>query len=150
MSPQKPPELPPELRAMPIPRIDPRSGVPVYKQMLEQMEHLIASGQLPPGAQLVSVRQLAGDLKVNPMTVSKVYTRLELSGLVERRPGIGLFVAEGVELKSARLRLGALERPMRDVVLQALNLHVKRTEVVKLLGEVWEQLEPKGRGDGKR
>src|SRR5258708_1298253 len=81
--------------------------------ILEQLKNQILSGQLASGTQLTSVRDLSAHLKVNPMTVSKVYSMLETEGLVERRPGIGLFVADGA-LRGDRTRLALLERSLHE------------------------------------
>jgi GntR family transcriptional regulator len=72
--------------------IHPTSGVPIYRQLMDQIRALIASGRLPVGALLPSVRQLAEDLEVNMMTISKAYARLEGDGLVERDRGVGMRV----------------------------------------------------------
>ena len=73
--------------------IDHHSGVPIYRQVIEQIRQQIMAGQLSEGEQLMSVRELAAQLRVNPMTISKAYALLEVEGLVERRRGVGLFAA---------------------------------------------------------
>jgi GntR family transcriptional regulator len=74
--------------------IDPHSGVPVYRQVVEQIRFQIASGLLRPGDELPSTRSLSQELGVNPMTVSKSYQLLEHAGIVTRRAGLPLVVAE--------------------------------------------------------
>ncbi len=73
--------------------IDHHSGVTIYRQVIEQIRQQIMAGRLSEGEQLMSVRELAAQLRVNPMTISKAYALLEVEGLLERRRGIGLFVA---------------------------------------------------------
>jgi len=73
--------------------IDYHSGVPIYRQAMDQIRQQILAGQLAPDQKLDSVRELSTRLKVNPMTISKAYSLLETEGLLERRRGIGLFVA---------------------------------------------------------
>jgi GntR family transcriptional regulator len=73
-------------------QIDTRRGVPLYRQIMDQVTRMIVSGELAEGGQLESVAGLAGRLKINPMTISKAYGYLVEGGLVERRPGVGLFV----------------------------------------------------------
>lgn len=73
-------------------QIDKHSGVPVYRQVMEQVTRQIMTGQLQEMQQVDSVAGLSGLLKVNPMTVSKAYGYLVQEGLLERRAGIGLFV----------------------------------------------------------
>ena len=67
--------------------VDPQSGVPVYRQLMDQIKFHIASGMLQPGDELPSTRLLSSDLGVNPMTISKAYGYLEKEQVVERRPG---------------------------------------------------------------
>ena len=74
-------------------QIDHHSGQPIYRQVMEQIRRQILAGHLGEGEQLASVRELAGQLNVNPMTISKAYSLLEIEGLLERRRGVGLFVA---------------------------------------------------------
>ena len=73
--------------------LDPKSGVPIYRQIQDQIRYGIASGQLCPGEQLPTVRALAVDLSVNPNTVIKAYTELERQGVLTTEQGSGTFVA---------------------------------------------------------
>ena len=68
------------------------SGVPIYRQVIDQVNRQIDRGQLEVGAMLPSVRQLAHELGVNPMTVSRAYSQLESDGVVERKRGVGMVV----------------------------------------------------------
>jgi GntR family transcriptional regulator len=72
--------------------LHPTSGVPIYRQIVDQVRALVAGGQLRPGDLLPSVRQVAQAAEINPMTVSKAYSRLEIEGLVERVRGQGMRV----------------------------------------------------------
>ena len=72
--------------------IDLKSGVPIYRQIIDQVKSAIAMGAIGPGDRLPTVRQLSVDLSVNPNTVSRAYTELELTGLVETHMGSGTFV----------------------------------------------------------
>src|SRR5438552_16722192 len=74
--------------------IDLRSGVPVYRQLIDQVRSGIASGSLTAGDQLPTVRQLAVDLAINPNTVMRAYRELELGGLLETQQGTGTFISE--------------------------------------------------------
>jgi len=73
--------------------IDLHSGVPVYRQLIDQVRGGIASGSLTAGDQLPTVRQLAVDLAINPNTVMRAYRELELGGLLETHQGTGTFIA---------------------------------------------------------
>jgi GntR family transcriptional regulator len=82
--------------------LDSKSGVPIYRQIMDQVRHGIASGRLRPGEQLPTVRALAVELAVNPNTVIKAYSLLEQQGVLTTEQGSGTFVAEtpGMELSS--------------------------------------------------
>ena len=73
-------------------QLDLKSGVPFYRQIIDQVKSAIATGNIEPGDRLPTVRQLSVDLSVNPNTVSRAYTELELTGLVETQMGSGTFV----------------------------------------------------------
>src|SRR6266700_316948 len=79
-----------------VPRfsIDLHSGVPVYRQLIDQVRSGIASGSLTAGDQLPTVRQLAVDLAINPNTVMRAYRELELGGLLETHQGTGTFISD--------------------------------------------------------
>src|SRR5579863_5309583 len=72
--------------------VDPRSGVPIYLQVIEQIKRSVALGILGSGEQLPTVKQLALDLTINPNTVAKAYRELERDGVIETSPGRGSFV----------------------------------------------------------
>src|SRR5262249_60574627 len=74
-------------------KLNPKSGVPIYRQIQDQVRYGIASGRLRPGEQLPTVRGLAVELQVNPNTVIKAYTELERQGVLTTEQGSGTFVA---------------------------------------------------------
>ena len=75
-------------------RLDAHSGVPVYRQLIDQVQAGIASGALNAGEQLPTVRQVAVDLAINPNTVSRAYREMEIRGLLDTQQGTGTFVAD--------------------------------------------------------
>jgi GntR family transcriptional regulator len=87
-------------------RLDLHSGVPVYRQLIDQVRGGIASGLLAVGDQLPTVRQLAVDLSINPNTVVRAYRELEFGGLLESHQGTGTFISaqkmRGAEQERAR------------------------------------------------
>jgi len=74
-------------------RLDLLSGVPVYRQIIDQVQAGIAAGSLPPGHQLPTVRQVAVDLAINPNTVLRAYRELEIRGVLETQQGTGTFIS---------------------------------------------------------
>jgi len=74
-------------------RLDLASGVPVYRQIIDQVLGGIASGNLEPGTQIPTVRQVAVDLAINPNTVVRAYRELEIRGVLETQQGTGTFIS---------------------------------------------------------
>jgi GntR family transcriptional regulator len=75
-------------------QLNEHSGVPVYRQMMDQVQGAIAAGRLKPGDQLPTIRQVAVDLAINPNTVTRAYREMEIRGLLETQQGSGTFIAE--------------------------------------------------------
>ncbi len=96
-------------------QIDTKSGVPFYRQIIEQIKFAVAHGRVGSGDRLPTVRQLAVDLAVNPNTVVRAYRELEIEGVIETQQGSGTFVG------SERPEIDALERRrMLDQILTEL------------------------------
>lgn len=74
--------------------IDATSGVPFYRQIIQQVEMAVADGRLTTGSQLPTVRGLAVDLQVNPNTVARAYNELEIRGIVNTQQGTGTFISD--------------------------------------------------------
>ncbi len=109
------------------------SDVPIYRQLVEQVRRMAASGRVKPGDRLPSVRQLAENLAINPMTISKAYSLLEQSGLLERRRGVGMVLSHETG-RSDNLLQPAIE----ELIMQARQLGISKRELVKQLGAAWE------------
>src|ERR1700719_4600829 len=91
--------------------LDPGSGVPTYLQLVHQVEHALRLGYLVPGDQLPKVRDVVGELAINPNTVLKAYKELETKGLTAGRPGQGTFI-EATLSQVTLPELGGLRRSM--------------------------------------
>jgi GntR family transcriptional regulator len=94
-------------------RVDSGSGVPIYRQLVQQVRRDVMLGRLQPGDQLPSVKEVVDSLSVNPNTVVKAFSELEHQGLVIRRQGVGTFVAAAPPVTSlpvAPKLLGSLAR----------------------------------------
>jgi GntR family transcriptional regulator len=99
--------------------IDLHSGVPVYRQLIDQVRGGIASGSLAPGDQLPTVRQLAVDLAINPNTVMRAYRELELGGLLETHQGTGTFISSKKMEKKPAERERQLSQMAADFAARA-------------------------------
>lgn len=110
-------------------RVFPSSGVPIYRQLMDQVRSLLLGGQLRPGDMLPSVRSVALALEVNPMTVSKAYSLLEAEGVVERVRGTGMRVCPPRFSASERQRLAELDPLLEQVAAKARQLALTRPQV---------------------
>src|SRR5208337_3319190 len=99
--------------------IDLHSGVPVYRQLIDQVRGGIASGSWSAGDQLPTVRQLAVDLAINPNTVMRAYRELELGGLLETHQGTGTFIANKKVEKASAERERQLSQMASEVAARA-------------------------------
>ena len=120
--------------------LNPQSGIPIYRQILEQVRRMVASGQLQSGAELPSVRELAVTHAVNPMTISKAYSMLEAEGLLARNRGKPMTVV-GQARGQSQLpkRLQQIDPLVDQVVLAARQLQLSEAELVKALRRRWEE-----------
>jgi GntR family transcriptional regulator len=120
--------------------LKPHSGVPIYRQLLDQIRRMAASGQLPPGTELPSIRDLALTHAINPMTVSKVYTLLEAEGVLERHRGKPMTVAHPKRTQSpVNKRLEQLEPHVEQAALAGRQLELTEKDVVSALRNAWEK-----------
>ena len=122
--------------------LKPHSGVPIYRQLLDQIRRMAASGQLPPGTELPSIRDLALEHAINPMTVSKVYTLLEAEGVLERNRGKPMTVARPKRAQAPiAKRLEQLEPHVEQVALAARQLELTEKDAVEALQDAWEKID---------
>jgi DNA-binding transcriptional regulator YhcF (GntR family) len=120
--------------------MNPSSGVPVYRQLMDAVRADIASGRQPMDSILPSVRQVAKELEINPMTVSKAYSRLEAEGLVERMPGRGMRVCARRSPGPVAERRRELEPFARQLVDHAYRLGLDSRQVKRVLDPLLEEL----------
>jgi GntR family transcriptional regulator len=112
--------------------IDSHSGVPVFRQIVDQVRFHVAAGMLAPGTELPSTRVLSQELGVNPMTVSKSYALLEAEGLLTRRPGLPLVVSEQSSAAAARERRAQLTALLEPVAVAARQLGISDDEAQEI------------------
>jgi GntR family transcriptional regulator len=113
--------------------VDPRSGVPIYLQIIEQIKRSVALGVLQVGEQLPTVKQLAIDLTVNPNTVARAYRELERDEVIETAPGRGSFVRDGMA-QSPRAAAADIARSAFDAALrEAKSVGLTRDEARELI-----------------
>lgn len=125
-------------RSQPLFVVHASSGVPIYRQLVDQVEALVAGGRLQPGDLVPSVRQVAKALGVNPMTVSKAWSRLEADGVLTRDRGRGMVVARR-ETASLADRREEVQPLVDRAVTHALHLGLTPTQLVALVRESLEE-----------
>ncbi len=120
--------------------VDPHSGVPVYRQIMEQVRFHVASGLMKAGDELPSTRLLSAELGVNPMTISKAYAYLERDGVVERRPGRPLIVSALANGEISGERIEQLKKSLDQAVRAVRQLTISRDEAVRVFSDMLEAL----------
>ncbi|OGO37278.1 MAG: hypothetical protein A2W35_00270 [Chloroflexi bacterium RBG_16_57_11] len=111
-------------------QLDFRSGQPIYLQIVEQIRQMVVSGELRPGDQLPTIRQLATDLRVNFNTVARAYRLLDEAGLISTQHGRGTYVWEAPSTESPQqLRWQGLEGLMNYCIQEALRLGYATGEI---------------------
>jgi len=100
-------------------RLDPQSGVPIYRQIIDQVTGGIAAGTLQEGVQLPTVRQLAVDLSINPNTVIRAYSELEIRGVLTTEQGTGTFIGPPNVARDETERQQLLSRFVAEFVSRA-------------------------------
>jgi GntR family transcriptional regulator len=105
-------------------RIDNASSRPIYHQIIDQIKRDIALGRLKAGEKLPTVRELAGQLVLNPNTISKAYRQLEQDGIIVTRPGAGAFVAELSTNLSRSVRKKLLCEQLELTAVEAVHMQI--------------------------
>lgn len=111
------------------------AGTPIYRQIVDQVRLAVATGNLPPGHAMPSVRALAERLLVNPNTVAKAYSELARDGVLESQQGLGVFVAQKRQIYSKAERLRRLRQAIDAFVHEAVFLDFTADEIKKVMDE---------------
>ena len=110
--------------------LNPSSGMPIYRQLFQQLRQRIVSGQLAAGEQMPSVRELSAELKINLLTVAKVY----------QLRGLGTFVLDGRATRSLTEKRKGIADAVEQVVAEAQHLDLEEAEVVRLIRQRFEAI----------
>lgn len=122
-------------------KLDPHNGIPIYIQLKQAVQYAVATGRYPPGSRLPTVRQLAVSLKINPNTVSRVYSELEREGVVATRQGRGTFVLDtGLPEEAARKEM--LRDMLEGILVRAHELGYSPREVI---AEIQQMVQEEGK-----
>ncbi|MBQ4425692.1 MAG: GntR family transcriptional regulator [Lachnospiraceae bacterium] len=119
-------------------QIDVMSRVPVYEQLISQIEKLVLSGVLLPGTPLPSVRSLSTALSINPNTIQKAYSELNARGVLSSVPGRGAFICENID----RFRREKNQKKLQELEASLLELRqsgVAKEEILPLISAVYKE-----------
>jgi len=119
--------------------LDHQSGVPIYRQIISQILYAVARGDLPPGTQLPTVRQLAVELSVNPNTIIKAYKELEIRGNLETQQGTGTFISNAEVSITPDEKNRVLTALCKDVVGRAGAYGIELGEIIQALKDFKEE-----------
>ena len=121
-------------------QINPSSGVPVYRQIMDQVKYYVVSGTLRRGDQVPSIRAMARRLAVNPTTIVKAYTELEHEGVIDMRQGKGAFVTDSGKQMPRAEREAALRRLASQLAVEAGQMGASGDLVLRLVQDELEQV----------
>jgi GntR family transcriptional regulator len=121
--------------------IDTASRTPICRQLAGQIREAVARGKLQPEQRLPSVRELSRSLVVNPNTIARVYTELEREGVLNTRPGLGVFVANPRADLTRKVRQQRLREAMDKFLTEAVHLGATADEVVTLVTQHVKQFQ---------
>jgi len=122
--------------------IRPSSGVAIYRQIMDQVRAMVAGGTLKSGDLLPSVRQMAADLEINMMTVSKAYAKLEAESIVERVRGRGMRVTEQETNGSVKDRQAELTALAESLVTRGQQLKLTDAQILAAIRSVLKERRP--------
>ena len=120
--------------------VNPRSAVPIYAQIVDQVGHAVTVGGLRAGERLPTVRALAGELEVAPNTIVRAYDELRRMGMVESRPGVGTVVAPDVAEVAGEQRRSEIFERLRALVRDAAALGISEDELWATLDSEFESM----------
>lgn len=115
--------------------LDTTSAIPIYSQLVGQVKKAIAAGVLQPGDSLPSLRELAGQLRVNPLTIAKGYRELERDGIISTEHGRGSFITAQVSDHTQEYRRQVLTQSLDSLLVEAFQVGATAKDVRQLLDE---------------
>jgi GntR family transcriptional regulator len=126
-------------------RLDQHSGVPVYRQLIDQVQAGVATGVLRVGDQLPTVRGVAVDLAINPNTVLRAYREMELRNILDTQQGTGTFVAAKQASQSSDEKKRQLKQLATEFIARAGSLGLTVNDLMEALGQMLPEADRKRR-----
>lgn len=125
--------------------ISPKDGVPIYRQIIQQIKYLVASGRLQPGEELLPIRALAKQLIVNPNTVARAYRDLESQGVTESKQGSGTIICQNGHSPLARTeKINILTERTDTLVSEAKQLGIEPETLVDIIRQRYNEIDQDG------
>jgi GntR family transcriptional regulator len=118
--------------------LDPANGVPVYRQVIRQIEYGVLSGRLKTGDKLPTIRSLAVDLKINPNTIAKAYGELEIRGILATQVGSGTYIADKRPEPKEEARNQKVHEALGRFMREMQGLGAEKQEILRLVRDYSE------------
>ena len=113
--------------------LDPENGVPIYRQIIQQIEYAILSGRMKTGDRLPTIRALAVELKTNPNTIARAYSELEILGVLETQVGSGTYISDKKPVPEDAGLSRKIQEVLARFVQEMSDLGVEKRELVSLI-----------------
>ncbi len=121
--------------------ITPKDGVPIYRQIIQQVKYLVASGRLAPGEEIPPIRTLAKQLIINPNTVARAYRDLESEGVVESKQGSGTSISQnGLSPLARKEKLSILTDRCDALVSESIQLNIERDTLIDIIKRRYDDM----------
>jgi GntR family transcriptional regulator len=121
--------------------LDQANGVPVYRQIIRQIEHGVLSGRLKAGNKLPTIRSLAVALKINPNTIAKAYGELEIRGILTTQVGSGTYISDKKPENGKAALSGKIRETLGRFLQEMQGLGIDKGEVIRLIEDFGEDQE---------
>lgn len=116
--------------------LDPANGVPIYRQIIQQIEYGILSGRLGTGDKLPTIRSLAVDLKINPNTIARAYGELEIRGILATQVGSGTYISDKRPPAEDDGRIRKIQELLARFMQEMRGLGADKKEIIELIKEL--------------
>ena len=121
-----------------------RSRTPIYEQIIDSIKELVVKGVLIPGERLPSVRDMAKEMTLNPITVQKAYQELERQGIISTLRGKGTFISEDIQANNKILKRSQLMEELKKLVVEAIYLDLSKDELIDYIKDIYDDIVIKG------
>ena len=119
--------------------LDQSNGVPIYRQIIQQIENAILSNRMQPGDRLPTIRSLAVELKTNPNTIAKAYGELEIRGILATQVGSGTYISDKKPVMEDNSLNQRIQEVLGRFIQEMRDLGVEKRELIALIGALKEE-----------